>query len=62
MLSTHNLLTIDNLSTGDIDAILSTATSFEEINNRAIKKLPTLRGRTIVNLFLEPSTRTRMSF
>lgn len=62
MLSTHNLLTIDNLSTGDIDAILSTATSFEEINNRAIKKLPTLRGRTIVNLFLEPSTRTRTSF
>ncbi len=62
MLSTHNLLTIDNLSKGDIESILTTAQSFEEINKRSIKKLPTLRGRTIINLFLEPSTRTRTSF
>ena len=62
MLSTHNLLTIDNLSNDDIDSILNAAQSFEEINKRSIKKLPTLRGRTIINLFLEPSTRTRTSF
>lgn len=62
MLSTHNLLVIDDLSNDDIESILTTATSFEEINSRAIKKLPTLRGRTVINLFLEPSTRTRTSF
>lgn len=62
MLSTFNLLTIDDLSLDDIENILHTAQSFEEINSRAIKKLPTLRGRTVINLFLEPSTRTRTSF
>lgn len=62
MLSTHNLLTFHDLSQDDIESILTTALSFEEINTRPIKKLPTLRGRTVINLFLEPSTRTRTSF
>lgn len=62
MLSNRNLITIDNLSSAEIDQILDTAISFKEINERAIKKLPTLRGRTVINLFLEPSTRTRTSF
>ncbi len=55
-------MTMDDLTAGDIELILETATSFAEVNERRIKKLPTLRGRTIVNLFLEPSTRTRTSF
>jgi aspartate carbamoyltransferase catalytic subunit len=53
---------MSDLSADDIQAILDTAESFKEVNERRIKKLPTLRGRTIINLFLEPSTRTRMSF
>src|SRR5512136_3335267 len=53
---------MDDLSSDDIPLILETAESFAEINERRIKKLPTLRGRTVVNLFLEPSTRTRTSF
>jgi aspartate carbamoyltransferase catalytic subunit len=55
-------MTMDDLSTADIELILDTADSFKEVNERRIKKLPTLRGRTVVNLFLEPSTRTRTSF
>lgn len=50
------------LSRADIDLILTTAQSFKEINQRDIKKVPTLRGKTIVNLFYENSTRTRTSF
>ncbi len=61
-LSNKNLLGISELSKVDISLILDTADSFKEISGRAIKKVPTLRGRTIVNLFLEPSTRTRISF
>lgn len=53
---------IEQMSVEDISHILSTAWSFREISNRSIKKVPTLRGKTIVNLFFEPSTRTRMSF
>ncbi|SDP39871.1 aspartate carbamoyltransferase catalytic subunit [Desulforhopalus singaporensis] len=53
---------IDQLSEQDITYILRTAQSFKEISNRPIKKVPTLRGKTIINLFFEPSTRTRMSF
>src|SRR5450759_5922401 len=53
---------MDDLTTDDIVHILDTAESFAEINERRIKKLPTLRGRTVVNLFHEPSTRTRTSF
>lgn len=57
-----SLCSIDDLSDADIDLILKTTSSFKEISERPIKKVPTLRGKTIVNLFLEPSTRTRTSF
>jgi aspartate carbamoyltransferase catalytic subunit len=62
MLSSKHIMTMDDLTAEDITTILDTAESFAEVNQRRIKKLPTLRGRTIVNLFFEPSTRTRMSF
>ena len=57
-----HLLGIEGLAPKDIEAVLSTAASFKEISEREIKKVPTLRGKTIINLFLEPSTRTRASF
>lgn len=62
MLSTRHIIDVQDLTDIDIALILDTAESFKEVNERRIKKLPTLRGRTIVNLFLEPSTRTRTSF
>lgn len=62
VLSCEHILSIRDLGADDIRVVLDTAASFEEVNERTIKKLPTLRGRTIVNLFLEPSTRTRTSF
>ena len=62
MLSSRHIIDIQDLTPEDIVLILDTADSFKEVNQRRIKKLPTLRGRTIVNLFLEPSTRTRTSF
>ena len=61
-LETKNLLGAQDLSRNDIMTILDTAVSFKEISTRQIKKVPTLRGRTIINLFFEPSTRTRTSF
>lgn len=57
-----DLLSIQELSADEINTILDTAESFREISLRPIKKVPALRGKTIVNLFLEPSTRTRTSF
>jgi aspartate carbamoyltransferase catalytic subunit len=57
-----DLLSIADLSTDEIHLILDTAEAMREIGQRPIKKVPTLRGKTIVNLFFEPSTRTRMSF
>ena len=60
--SHRHILGIDHLSVDDIDHILTTAESFKEISSRPIKKVPTLRGNTIINLFFEPSTRTRLSF
>ncbi len=57
-----DLLAIADLSADEIELILDTADSFREIATRPIKKVPTLRGRTVVNLFFEPSTRTRSSF
>jgi len=57
-----HLLGIEPLDSDEIRLILDTAESFLEISTRPIKKVPTLRGRTIVNLFMEPSTRTRSSF
>ena len=62
MLSVRNLINTPELTVDDIEQILDTARTFEEVNSRTIKKLPTLRGRTVVNLFLEPSTRTKSSF
>ena len=60
--SHRHILGIEQLSTEDIAYILNTADSFKEISARPIKKVPTLRGHTIINLFFEPSTRTRLSF
>ena len=57
-----DLLDIESLSAEEIGLVLDTATSFKEIGTRTIKRVPTLRGRTVVNLFYEPSTRTRVSF
>lgn len=57
-----DLIGLEELSKEEIELILSTAVSFREISERPIRKVPTLRGKTIVNLFLEPSTRTRTSF
>ncbi|MBC7333482.1 MAG: aspartate carbamoyltransferase catalytic subunit [Actinobacteria bacterium] len=62
MLNTKNILSIDDLSTDDIDTILSNADFFLEVLDREVKKVPALRGKTIVSLFFEPSTRTRTSF
>ena len=58
----RHLLTIEELSRAEIDQIHATATAFKKILGRSVKKVPALRGKTIVNLFLEPSTRTRMAF
>jgi aspartate carbamoyltransferase catalytic subunit len=61
-LSTKHLLGIKDLHLKDIELILSTATQFKEVLQRPIKKVPSLRDTTIVNLFYENSTRTRISF
>lgn len=61
-LSTKHLLGIKDLQLSDIELILSTATQFKEVLQRPIKKVPSLRDITIVNLFYENSTRTRISF
>lgn len=58
----RHIFGIDQLSVADIRHVLATARSFREISDRPIKKVPTLRGKTIVNLFFEASTRTRLSF
>ena len=58
----RGLLGIEDLERADIETILETAERMQEIGRRDVKKVPTLRGRTIVNLFFEPSTRTRTSF
>jgi len=58
----QDLLGIEDLSREDIELILDTAERMQEIGTREVKKVPTLRGRTIVNLFFEPSTRTLASF
>jgi aspartate carbamoyltransferase catalytic subunit len=61
-LRSRHLLGIAGLSADEITLILDTAEAMKEIAARPIKKVPTLRGRTVVNLFFEPSTRTRTSF
>jgi aspartate carbamoyltransferase catalytic subunit len=57
-----DLLGIRELSVEEIKTVLDTAYSFKEVSTRAIKKVPTLRGKTVINLFFESSTRTRTSF
>ncbi|MEA3487027.1 MAG: aspartate carbamoyltransferase catalytic subunit [Thermodesulfobacteriota bacterium] len=61
-LSRKDMLGIKDLSREEIDFILDTAESFKEISTRKIKKVPTLRGKTVITLFFEASTRTRTSF
>jgi aspartate carbamoyltransferase catalytic subunit len=62
LIRSKHLLGIAGLTADEITLILDTAEAMKEIGSRAIKKVPTLRGRTVVNLFFEPSTRTRTSF
>ncbi|MCK5342757.1 MAG: aspartate carbamoyltransferase catalytic subunit [Candidatus Heimdallarchaeota archaeon] len=62
MLKEKHLLGLENYPAGDIQKILDTAFGFREVLDRPIKKVPSLQGKTIVNLFFEPSTRTRISF
>jgi aspartate carbamoyltransferase catalytic subunit len=57
-----HLLDIESLTADEITTVLDTARGFKAVGERAIKKVPALRGKTIVNLFVEPSTRTRISF
>lgn len=57
-----DLITIQDLQPEEIVHILDTALTFEEVGHRDVKKVPALRGKTLVNLFIEPSTRTRTSF
>lgn len=61
-LRSRHLLGLEGMTKEEIDLILQTATSFKEVLNRPVKKVPTLQGYTIVNLFFEASTRTRISF
>lgn len=62
MLKRKDLLTITELTPDEITTILDTTESFKEVMARDIKKVPALRGKTVINLFVEPSTRTRTSF
>jgi aspartate carbamoyltransferase catalytic subunit len=57
-----HLLDIESLTAEEIITVLDTARAFKAVGERAIKKVPALRGKTVVNLFIEPSTRTRISF
>jgi aspartate carbamoyltransferase catalytic subunit len=58
----RHLLGLQDLSAGEITAVLDTAATFKEVSTRSVKKVPPLRGKVVVNLFFEPSTRTRISF
>jgi aspartate carbamoyltransferase catalytic subunit len=62
MLKRKHLLGIEDLERSEIETIIDTALKFEEVSKRPIKKVPTLRGKTVINLFFENSTRTRTSF
>ena len=61
-LERKDLLGLEDLSRSEIELILETSLAFKEISQREVKKVPILRGKTILNLFFEPSTRTRASF
>jgi aspartate carbamoyltransferase catalytic subunit len=58
----RHLLDIESLTAEEITTVLDTARAFKAVGERVIKKVPALRGKTVVNLFIEPSTRTRISF
>ncbi len=58
----RHLLGLEELSADEIRHVLDTAASFKEVSTRSIKKVPALRGKVVVNMFVEPSTRTKMSF
>ena len=60
--SRKDLLDIESLSLEEIEYLLKTAGPFKELFRRSVKKVPTLRGKTVLTLFYEPSTRTRTSF
>ena len=60
--SKKDLLSVSELTPDEILFLLDQTDSFREVNERDIKKVPTLRGKTVVNLFFEASTRTRASF
>lgn len=62
MLGQRHLLGLQGLTAEEITLILDTARAFAEVSTRTIKKVPALRGKTVVNFFMEPSTRTRSSF
>jgi aspartate carbamoyltransferase catalytic subunit len=62
MWARKDLLGLEELSAAEINTILDTAESLKEVSTRSIKKVPALRGKVVVNLFMEPSTRTRTSF
>ena len=62
MLNKTSILSACDLSVDDILKVMETADSFKDISKREIKKVPTLRGKTVINLFFEPSTRTKTSF
>src|SRR5260370_11708008 len=57
-----HLLDIESLTADEIVTVLDTARAFKAVGERSIKKVPALRGKTVINLFVEPSTRTRISF
>ena len=57
-----HLLDIESLTVDEINTVLATAKAFKAVGERKIKKVPALRGKTVINLFIEPSTRTRISF
>ena len=61
-LRTKHLLGIEPLTPEEITLILDTAEGFKEVSERPVKKVPALRGQLVINLFMEPSTRTRVSF
>ena len=58
----RSLLDIEGLTKGDVERILDTAEAFLQVSRRPVRKVPTLRGKTVINLFYEASTRTRTSF
>ena len=62
MLKQKDFIALDGLTEEEIYGILETASSMKDIFTRSVKKVPTLRGKTVVNLFFEPSTRTKSSF